>query len=783
MKDRVPLYLILSIVLHAVFILSFYQKILHIEASPDAVQQSDDQTFSESSDIVPVNDSASGNSEIDSDFYLENDIADPELRAALQSELMRYYDGKLSGLNGSLISDIISGKVSDSLLAMSELLRRAALKQLLQQLKDKNFAPGFDPETFSKWLKELLKQQAANSNNNPPDKMIEEIVADQELLKLWEELVLKSIMEVGLDKLKQAIADAMCGANKRIFGRKQGNSLVSSFGNGGTVFGAEPDEDFIREFKNQFKKLSGPYLSLLAPLMGSEELSQFLCGQVAGYFPGGHIKNGTQLKKITEKVDFNEMIRDAVSKQQRSSMQARQFFDTFKQGFGREVSEMLDMKGALDEEGRLAKDRITELAENYVNLLENLAENANLVMPDLEKYAQAAMAMRNRRLKTHGLYELGRGFVAQRDSEQFVAPEMVTFRNSSAGQKCTSNDNGLCQPSFFSHAWGGAPRAEQPVIIDGNLDEWKNALQYKLKGKRQGDRPLPQELQSCNFLLVQWDNRGFYWAYEINDSYDNPCNPMSFWDTDALELFFDPLNYKDSVRTADRSFQFWVWPRLKRNWGYSGESVFMSPEHFNPRLLQDGIQVASRRTGQRYTCEVRVSPRLMKYYTMMPGKIVGFNYSINNGENVYLRWVTNKGNNISGHPNLWGDLLLMGSSAQLVVSPDTMILPGQALRIRIIDQDMNLSYTKQDKVFLKVRSARTGDFLPCTAMETGTNTGVFSSTVNTTFGIEAVDREKLSVLPGDLLEIYYLDQHASGGRVNIPLKWFVHVGRGVFVFR
>jgi hypothetical protein len=781
MKDRAPLYLILSIVLHTIFIISFFQKIGRAETSREAIQQSDASI--EYGDSALVYDSVFNNSEIDNNFYFGDESADPVQRAALQSELMRYYNGKISGLNGPLITDILSGKIPDSLLAMSELLRRAALKQLLKQLNDPNAAPKFDPETFSKWLKELLKQQAANSKNGPPDKMIEEIVADQELLKLWEELVLKTIMEVGLDKLKQAIADAMCGLNKRIYGRKSGESPVSSFGNGGNVFGAEPDEEYIREFKNRFKKLSGPYLSLLASLMGPEELGQFLCGQIAGYFSGGSFGNGSQLKKFTDRVDFNEMIRDAVSKQQRSSMQARQFFETFTHAFGREVSEMLDMEGVLDEEGRLAKGRIADLAENYVNLLENLAENANLVMPDLEKYAQAAMTMRNRRLKVHGLYELGRGFVAHSDSEQFVTPEMVTFKNSNFRQMRTTNDTGLCQSSFFSHAWGAAPHTEQPVVIDGNLDEWKSAARFKLKGKRQGALPLPPELQSCNFLLAQWDNQGFYFAYEINDSHDNPCNPSSFWDTDALELFFDPLNYKDSIRTIDRSFQFWVWPRIQRNWGYSGESVFISPEHYNPRLLQDGIQVASRRTGNRYTCEVRVSPRLMKYTTLMPGKILGFNYSINNGENVYLRWVTNKGINISGHPNLWGDLLLMGSSARLVVSPDTMILPGQSLRIRIVDHDMNLSYSKQDKVFLKVRSGRTGDFLPCTAIESGPNTGVFSTFVNTIFGIEAVDREKLSVLPGDLLEIYYLDQHASGGRVNVPLKCFVHVGRGVFAFR
>jgi hypothetical protein len=784
MKDRALIYLILSIALHFVFILSFFQKIHHAETSRNTLQQSDSLFYMAEGDSAFTSDSIINNTEFDNDIYFERDSADPAQLSALQSEITRYYDGKFSGSGGSFIGDILSGKVPDSLLAMSELLRRAALKQLLKQLNDRNTTVNFDSDTFSKWLKELLNQQATNSKNAPPDEMIENIVSDQELMKLWEELVMKSIMEIGLDKLKHAIAEAMCDAKKQCFGRKPGDSPVSSFGNGGTIFGAEPDEEFIRKFRNRFKELSGPYLSLISSLMGEDELSQFLYGQMVGYLSGGNSFSESQLKNLAEKFDFDGMIRDAISKQQRSAMQARQFFDTFEHGFGKEISDLLGKEGILDEEGKLSKNRIVDFAENYLSLLENLAENANMVMPDLEKYAQAALDIRNRKLKVHGLYELGRGFIASSDSDQFVAPEMITFRNTNFHHTHTTRDTGLCKASFFAHAWGGAPHTEQPVVLDGNLDEWKNASRFKLKGKRQGELPLPPEFQSCNFLLAQWDNRGFYFAYEINDTYDNPCNPMSFWDTDALELFFDPLNYKDSVRTTNRSFQFWVWPRLQRKWGYSGESVFLSPQHYEPRILrEDGIQVASRRTGNRYTCEVLVSPHIMKYNTLMPGKIIGFNYSINNGENVYLRWVTNKGINISGHPNLWGDLLLMGSSAQLMVVPDTVILPGQSLRIKIVDYDMNFSYSKQDKVFLKVRSRRTGDFLPCTGIESGSNTGVFSTVVNTTFGIEAVDRQKLSVLPGDLLEIYYLDQHASGGRVNVPLKWFVHVGRGVFAFR
>jgi hypothetical protein len=782
MKDRASIFLILSIIIHIVFILSFFQKIRHANAHCDT-PLSDSLFYTTENDSALVYDSAFDDMEFVNDFYFEQGAAGQEQLSDLQSELMRYYDKKFSGSGSSFFGKVLSGKVPDSLLAMSELLRRAALKQLLKQMNDSKTVPAFDPDAFSKWLEEILKQQAA-SNSSKPEDMIGNIIADQELLKLWEELLTKSIMEIGLDKLKKAITDALCAAKKQCHGSKRGDSPVSSFGNGGSVFGAEPDEEFIRTFRERFKELSGPYLSLLSTLMGAEELSQFLKGQVIGSLSGGKSSDGSLLKSFAGKVDFDGMIRDAISRQQRSAMQMHQFFDTFTQGFGTEISELLGAEGMLDEEGNLAKNRVIDFTDNYLKQLEILTENANVVMPDLQTYAQAAIDIRNRKLKAKGVYELGRGFVSSADSEQYVIPEMVTFKNNSYRQMHTTKDTGLYRPSFYSHAWGGAPHTERPVVIDGVLDEWQSVYRFKLKGKRLGELPLPAELQSCNFLLAQWDNRGFYFAYEINDSHDNPCNPMTFWDTDALELFFDPLNQKDSLRIADRSYQFWVWPRLQRTWGYSGESVFLSPEQYDPRLLKgDGIQVASRRSGNRYTCEVRVNPGLMKQYILLPGKIIGFNYSINNGENVFLRWVTNKGINVSGHPNLWGDLLLMGSSAQLTTVPDTMILPGQSLRVQVTDYDMNFSFTKQDKVFIKVRSKRTGDYLPCTCVETGANTGVFLTVVNTTFGMEAVDRQKLSVLPGDLLEIYYLDQHASGGRANIPMKRFVQVGRGVFAFR
>jgi hypothetical protein len=186
------------------------------------------------------------------DLYFEKIFADPALHPTLQSELLRYYDYKLSGANRSFLSGILSGKVPDSLLAMSELMRRAALKQLLKQITNGNTAEYFNLDDFSKWLKEILKLQTLSNNGEQIDKMLMDVAADQELLKLWEELVRKSIMEIGLDILKQAITDAMRDAQKMCFNKKKGESPVSSFGNGGELFGIEHQEEFIRQFQKRF---------------------------------------------------------------------------------------------------------------------------------------------------------------------------------------------------------------------------------------------------------------------------------------------------------------------------------------------------------------------------------------------------------------------------------------------------------------------------------------------------------------------------------------------------
>ncbi len=403
-------------------------------------------------------------------------------------------------------------------------------------------------------------------------------------------------------------------------------------------------------------------------------------------------------------------------------------------------------------------------------------------MPNIGKYAEAAKNIRDRYLSSETKLALGKGGVLQAQKKTFSIPRQVYLPTKITKKDSMPSHTPLIKRNTFMHAWGGAVRAVQPIKLDGRLNEWQQCRPYVLCGSGQGLRELPPKLRNC-CLSVQWDNRGLYFAYKIQDTRDNPQNVAHFWDTDALEIFLDPHNHKDPHRNKGRSFQFWAWPRARGKPGSTGQSVFSSPNNFNPKALKEGfIRFASVRNGSQYTAEVFIPAFLLGKWYPLPGKIIGFNFSINNGEGIFIRWVTNSGRNVSISPDLWGDLLLMGSDAYIKISPDDFILPGQNVKITVTDHDMNLKPQIKDKIWVTVKSRLTDDKLPLALLETGNNTGIYSAELGTVFALKAKEKERISVRPGDLLEIYYLDQHGSGGKKDVAKVKEINVGRGVFSF-
>jgi hypothetical protein len=406
----------------------------------------------------------------------------------------------------------------------------------------------------------------------------------------------------------------------------------------------------------------------------------------------------------------------------------------------------------------------------------------NLLAPNIDKYTEAALKARSRALPQSPELLVGGETILQPRQLDYFTPRFVYIERGAAPQAPTAFAP-LISAGFATTAWGGAMRRSRPIVIDGDLAEWDACLPYALWGQPQGARSLPEPMKGQNYLLTQWDNSGFYFAFRIYDQRDNPLKFPEFWAADALELFFDPQNTKDSVRVEGRSSQFWIWPRSSSARGNTGQSIFTSPHHFQPRILKDGlVRYASKRSGDSYSVEAFIPAASVPTLSPLPGKIIGFNYSIDNGELLYIRWVTNRGELESERPNLWGDLLLMGSDATVTLAPADAALVGQNIDITINDPDMDLDATRPDHVWATIRSALTGDAFPLSLLETGASTGLFHAQAGTVFAVKPKAADRLSVRPGDIVTVSYVDQQASGGRKNVTIQRQVRIGRAVYSF-
>ncbi len=685
----------------------------------------------------------------------------------------------------------------DSLLAQSEFLRESVMKQILKHLNDsllQRLKGEMDWKKIISNLAELLKKEygSGTQERGVNRRLFSRMVNDPELMKLWKEAMHFSLQDEAMTRMRETIRAAMqqCMAECGLSGSGKGGSKklgLPSSGKGGAFLGIGEMSaaDFEQCFMETLQKLGGPGMSLLGSIFLKKELAEDLGKEALAM--AFSMLGGSEIPfSMLKEVDFARAIEQALgegSRGQTNMKLVEEFMETMRMGLGEDIADWF-AEGPLQGDLEQNPYYYNQWAREYLDLVSKIAATPNLLMPNLSKYAKAAKNIRERYLSGKTELGIGKGITGMPEKKEYYSPEQVYLPKNIKKSDTLPVYSPLVKADAHTNAWGGAVRRTQPVVLDGRLNEWQQCKPYALCGSGQGLKELPPELRDCNCLYAQWDNQGFYVAYRIHDTRDNRHRIETFWETDALEIFLDPLNHKDPHRAKGRSFQFWAWPRAPGIHGSTGQSVFSSPQAYLPKVFKKGlIQFASIRNGNQYTCEVFIPALLLERWYPLPGKVVGFNYSINNGEGVLIRWVTNMGRNISLSPDLWGDLLLMGSDAIVKLSPDDFILPGQNVTVTITDHDMNLKSNARDKVWIKVASRLTGDKLPVTCVETGNNSGIFKVEVGTVFALKPKEKDRVSVRPGDILTVYYLDQHGSGGKKNVPLVREINVGRGVFSFK
>ncbi|NQZ66508.1 MAG: hypothetical protein HRT89_00430 [Lentisphaeria bacterium] len=372
--------------------------------------------------------------------------------------------------------------------------------------------------------------------------------------------------------------------------------------------------------------------------------------------------------------------------------------------------------------------------------------------------------------------------------------------------KKEDKDNGeertLYKSPYKTLNYGGAVLAQKAPTVDGDLSEWKDIEPFKLTGVHKksewGKKTIPETWKRNKYLMVQWNAKGLYFAYRMASPSDTFWAAKGqFWSNDCLEIFVDFGNKRSNKRTFDTQ-QFFFWPlgslhgrKVKGGDWFGGEATTKGTKlkfklgGTGPQALM-GVKRIAKPRG--YSVEIFLPVEFFKKSELRPGGIIAFNYSTHNGEKLHYRWTSNLGKNISQSPSLWGDLLLLGTDAEIAfIKPGTKkslktILPGEPLGIQVTDMDMNLNQKKPDKIKISV-SSENGDMLEAFLEETGENTGIFAGSIDTDLmllqGDERFKDAKLQIRGRETIRVQYLDQARQYGERNFQIESKLAVGLAI----
>jgi hypothetical protein len=370
-----------------------------------------------------------------------------------------------------------------------------------------------------------------------------------------------------------------------------------------------------------------------------------------------------------------------------------------------------------------------------------------------------------------------------------------SLRGAPASNAVAAAERKLAAADFKTFAYGGAPFATNPPVIDGDLSEWAGVKPFALRGtlkKTHWKKEVPAQWEDNQYLMVQWDYTGFYFAYRMVDDEDSISRgAKSFWENDCLELWFDFSNRRTDNRSEDQQ-QVWFWPlgSAEGPGVIGGEIVMPGYKHVLIRdqpQAHDAPKMAVRRTAnpRGYTVEIYMPLACFRHPDFTPGRIIAFDFSTNNGLECYFRWTCLLGKEESMTPSIWGDLVLLGSDATIAAikprtaQPLAAIIPGEPLGVRLTDPDMNTDPRSRNQIKVRFETEH-GQSLAGWLQETDVNTGVFEGSVDT---IETVPDEiagiasnALPVVSGEYVEICYYDQARRYGERNYEARQRVPVG-------
>ena len=184
-----------------------------------------------------------------------------------------------------------------------------------------------------------------------------------------------------------------------------------------------------------------------------------------------------------------------------------------------------------------------------------------------------------------------------------------------------------------------------PLTIDGSLNEsvWSLANSVTFSNPTQSDNTVK--------VSTLWDDQNLYFAYDVTDSQLEALNdPATLWQDDGAEIYLDTQNNKSTAMDAN-DFAF-----------LTNIDNVVSPSAITSRTIT--------KTGG-YTMEIKI-PWASISTIPQANKILGLllvNNDRDGGVPKQFEWMNVIGTGSNAQPNLWGSLILSGTTVSAGATP------------------------------------------------------------------------------------------------------------------
>jgi len=301
------------------------------------------------------------------------------------------------------------------------------------------------------------------------------------------------------------------------------------------------------------------------------------------------------------------------------------------------------------------------------------------------------------------------------------------------------------------------------ITIDGRFDDWPTES-FTLSPIQEGTA-VGSVKADFQHARVAFTSTELLVAVEVTDTtgkIENEKPLSSFWKNDGIEVFIDPLNTKLPRRGERNTHQFVAFPFNHRDDNTSGGYEMLIQGWDTPPATKhvpigaDVFRRAAVKTLKGWNIELAIPFTLLGDARIRPGQTLGFNLQVDTGSEMYYYLNAQKKVTPSTHPEVWGELVLLGTDGTIGLPDGPAIIPGRPLNLRVTDADMNRDDTVRDSLNVTVRDSD-GIARTFSLTETGEATGVFEGSIPTRLSIGGNDPNRISLREGGQVEINYVD--------------------------